>query len=146
MSKSGHPTDKQLFSIFFGEQSRFAKTLMSKLEVDYELLLEWLHDIFLQAVYQSSPSNLYMDKRLKSFLLLNEGGSYGTWEQLATVDHAQSTIPFGRWEDCCYEELQAKFNKISMALTISNRNGEIEIVVDDDKVFLEKIQSSKRTG
>jgi hypothetical protein len=79
-----------------------------------------------------------MDKRLKSFLLLNEGGSYGIWEQLATVDHAQSTIPFGRREDCCYEELQAEFNKISRALTISNRNGEIEIVVDDDKVFIEK--------
>jgi hypothetical protein len=50
LSETDDPSDKQLFSIFFGEESHFAKAIMSKLEVDYQLLLEWLHDNFLQAI------------------------------------------------------------------------------------------------
>jgi hypothetical protein len=38
--------------IFFGEESLFAKALMSKLEIEYDTALKWLHNIFLQAVYQ----------------------------------------------------------------------------------------------
>ncbi len=77
LSETDDPSDKRLFSIFFGEESNFAKAIMSKLEVDYQLLLEWLHDSFLQAIYQMAPSNLYNDKIIKSHLMLNEGGNYG---------------------------------------------------------------------
>jgi hypothetical protein len=50
----------------------------------------------------------------------------------------KNTIPFGWREEFCYEELQGEYNKISRGLAIENREQNIEIVVDNDKVFPEK--------
>ena len=68
------PSTREIFSIFFGENSRFARIMMEKLEVDYVLLLKWLHDIFLQSIYSGSTSSLYKSEVFNNHTLLNEGG------------------------------------------------------------------------
>jgi hypothetical protein len=40
--------------------------LMSKLCIDYTSVLNWLHDICVQAVYQISPKDSYEDEIIKS--------------------------------------------------------------------------------
>jgi hypothetical protein len=48
---------------------------------------------------------------------------------------SSNNLAVGRREDFVFEELQSEYNIVSRNLTIKNREGNIEIVVDDDKVF-----------
>ena len=84
-------------------------------------------------MYQISPKDLYEDEIIKNHLLLTDKENYNTWKHLSTVNQASNAI--GRREDFIYEELQDEFNKISRAITIANHQGNIKLVIDDDKVF-----------
>jgi hypothetical protein len=140
-------SDNQIYSIFFSKDSRIANILLSKLEVDYVTLLKWLHDSCFQAYYGFSHTDLYNDRCIEEHLLLNRGGNYGIWEQIATVDQTTSTIAeVGRRGNFLYEQLQDEYNAIGRKLCIENRRGRIEIVVDDDKVFHQKGQKKDCFG
>jgi hypothetical protein len=132
LPESANPLDSEIYSIFFGPESRFINILMSKLCIDYATV-KWLHDICIQAVYQISPKDLYEDEIIKNHLLLTEKENYNIWKHLSTVNQANNAI--GHREDFIYEERKDEFNKISRAITIANRQGNIELVIDDDKVF-----------
>lgn len=70
-------------------------------------------------------------------MLLNFADNNLIWKQLSVVDQLgiNNVISVGRRGDFVYEELQAEYNRISRNLTIRNRERNIDIVVDDDKVF-----------
>ena len=58
------------------------------------------------------------------------------WKKLSIANQSSSNVlAVGRREDFVFEELQSEYNIVSRNLTIRNREGNIEIVVDDDKVF-----------
>ncbi len=133
LPESANPSDSEIYSIFFGPESRFINVLTSKLSIDYATVLKWLHDICIQAVYQISPKDLYEDGIIKNHLLLTDKENYNIWRHLSTVKQESNAI--GRREDFIYEELQDEFNNTSRAITIANRQGNIELVIDDDKVF-----------
>lgn len=67
-------SDKQIYSIFFSKDSRFANVLLTKLEVDYVTLLKWLHDCCFQAYYGLSHTDIYNDKCIKEHLLRAAAG------------------------------------------------------------------------
>jgi hypothetical protein len=90
----------------------------------------------MQAMYQLSATDLYNDKNLNGRLLLSYGESMTIWKQLSIVNQSSSNVlAVGRREDFVFEELQSEYNIVSRNLTIRNRQENIEIVVDDDKVF-----------
>jgi hypothetical protein len=139
------PTNAQILSLFFARESQFSKVLMSHLQIDYITLLRWLNDVCIQAVYQLSPEDLYNDELFQSVLLLSYTENNMIWKKFSVANQSSnSVLDNGRAGDFVYEELQTEYNRISRNLTIRNRSGNIDIVVDDDKVFGE-IDSSKNS-
>jgi hypothetical protein len=95
-----------------------------------------MHDICMQAMYHQSATDLYNDDNIKDRLLLSYEKAMSIWRQLSIANQSSSNIlAVGRREDFVYEELQSEYNVVSRNLTIRNREGNIEIVIDDDKVF-----------
>ncbi len=136
LSEAEKPTDRKTYSLFFSQERRFLNVLMFHLKLDYVTCLKWLHDIFIQATYQLSSTELYNDKVFENHLLLNYTESMSIWKKLSIANQSSSNVlAVGRREDFVFEELQSEYNIVSRNLTIRNREGNIEIVVDDDKVF-----------
>jgi hypothetical protein len=56
---------------------------MFHLKIDYVTCLKWLHDIFIQATYQLSSTELYNDEVFKDhLLLLNYTESMSIWKKI----------------------------------------------------------------
>jgi hypothetical protein len=136
LSETEKPSDRKIFSLFFAAERRFINILMFHLKVDYVTCLKWLHVIFIQETYQLSSTELYNDEVFKDHLLLNYTESMSVWKKLSIANQSSSKVlAVGRREDFIFEELQSEYNIVSRNLTIRNREGNIEIVVDNDKVF-----------
>ncbi len=108
LSEIEKPSTENIFSLFFGEESRFAKVLMLHLHCDYQTLTSWLQDICMQAIYQLSPTDLYQDT------LVGYADITFIWKPLSQANQSSNNIIcMGCRGDFLYKELQFEFNKIS---------------------------------
>lgn len=129
---------RDIVSHILGPESDVGLYLQDELVLTKVEYLKFMSTLCTQAAYRISASSLYHSESLLNTSMLMEKKQYlSIWKLLAEKKKLKSSqISSGRRDSPIWMTIEDIVNKILQSISISEREGEIPIALDDDKVWL----------
>ena len=132
------PNRKEILFFLLGPESDVGMFLKKELELTNEDYLNFISTICVQSAYLVSSTELF-DKAslLKGSLNIDEASYNKMWRVFAEKKKvSQSSISTSRREQPIWASLEHLVNVVLREISITGRDGEISIALDDDKVWV----------
>ena len=138
------PNRKEILFFLLGPESDVGMFLKKELELTNEDYLNFISTICVQSAYRVSSTELF-DKAslLKGSLNIDEASYNKMWRVFAEKKKvSQSSISTSRREQPIWASLEHLVNVVLREISITGRDGEISIALDDDKVWVSQTNSA----
>lgn len=133
--KLGH-----LVNLCFGPASDFASAFRNEMNMSQDDFMRFLGNICLQMSYLESASGLTEKySELTEACLMTEREYLDTWKKMANDGKVSSRKFLGssRREEPLWKICEMAANKFLRAVAVADRDGDLSIALDDDKIWCE---------
>lgn len=130
----------EIMDLAFGAKSEFYLALSSALNLTRLQFIKFFGTVCLQMSYKETVTGLYDElSLLKNDLLMEEKEMLEIYQKLAEQKkvNCSNFIGASRRDKCVWELLEEAVNKFLRMISIVNRDDEIPISLDDDKIWVE---------
>ena len=126
-----------------GPNSDIGKMLMRELQLSNEKYVEFISTIFIQAAYRVTSTELFDPLSLMKDLSPLAHDEYNKiWLKFATKKRIDTTkMSTNRREAPIWSQMEELVNSLLRDISISGREGEISIALDDNKIWLSQTKS-----
>lgn len=138
------PNKKDILLYILGPGSDVGMFLKNELDLSDEEYLKFMSTICIQAAYRVSSSELFgKSSLLKSSSKMDEKTYNNIWKMFAEKKRIlSSSISTSRRMIPIWTSLQHIVNCVLQKISITGREGEISIALDDDKIWLSQTNSA----
>ena len=128
----------EIIDLALGEKSEFYLAFSNAMEMNRLEFAQFFGTLCLQMSYKETPACLFdRDSLLHDDVLIEKVDYMKVWEKMATGKRINSRnfVGTSRREKCLWEILEVAVNKFLRTISIVDRNDEIEVSYDDDKIW-----------
>jgi hypothetical protein len=138
-------TDATIVKHTLGADSAIGLLLQQELGLSQEKYVCFMSTFLVQVAYRVSSTEMYQSESLlKQDLPLSENEYVNVWKQVATRKKLRNAeIRTTRSLEPLWQKLEAVVNKLLRSIAIDQRQGNILIALDDDKIWVNLAHSAK---